>query len=210
MAVTVQWLGHASFKLSGSKTVFIDPWKLPADAGKADVVIVSHSHYDHCSPEDVASLRSGSTTVLAPQDCIEKLGSDVTVVTPGESHSVGDVRVEVVPAYNIGKDFHPRPNNWIGVVVTLDGKRVYYAGDTDKIPEMDDLQDIDLALLPVGGTYTMDAQSAAEAAKAIGPRRALPYHWGDIVGDHGDADAFKAQAGCDVTVLSPGGSLPLD
>jgi len=210
MPVTVHWLGHASFRISGSKTAFIDPWKLPSNPGSADVVIVSHSHYDHCSPDDVAAIRGKATTVLAPPDCAAKLGGAVTTVAPGQTHDLNGVTVEAVPAYNIGKDFHPKANHWIGAVVQLDGVRVYYAGDTDEIPEMAQLRDIDVALLPVGGTYTMDAAQAANAANAIKPAAAIPYHWGDIVGDHSDADAFKAKAACAVTVLSPGTETTLD
>ncbi len=209
MAVTLHWFGHASFRISGSKTVFIDPWKLPPDAGKADVVIVSHSHYDHCSPEDVALVSTDATTVLASADCKGKLAGGMTTVAPGQTRELDGVTVELVPAYNVGKDFHPRANDWLGAIVQLDGQRIYYAGDTDEIPEMGQLDDIGVALLPVGGTYTLNAAQAANATKAIKPALAIPYHWGDIVGEHSDADAFKAQAACKVKVLSPGGELGL-
>ncbi|MBN1342640.1 MAG: MBL fold metallo-hydrolase [Phycisphaerae bacterium] len=208
MSVKIEWLGHASFKISGSKTVYIDPWKLSAPSGSADIVIVSHSHYDHCSPEDVRAVRTEATTVLAPPDCAAKLGK-ITAASPGKVHEIGGAKVEIVPAYNIGKEFHPKANDWIGAVVEMDGVRVYYAGDTDQIPEMGQLREITVALLPVGGTYTMNADQAAAAVKVINPGRAVPYHWGDIVGDHGDAEAFKAKATCDVSVLSPGGSLTI-
>ena len=220
MPVTLKWFGHASFQVSGGgKTVFIDPWKLPDGAGPADVVVVSHSHYDHCSPDDVAKVRKDDTVVLAPADCVEKISGDVTVVAPGQNYIIEDRKIDigpghpdravasmvsVVPAYNIGKEFHPKANGWFGVVVKLGGASVYYAGDTDLIPEMGDLRGISLALLPVGGTYTMDADQAAEAVKAIKPAMAIPYHWGDIVGDHGDADRFKAAAERPVTILTPG------
>jgi L-ascorbate metabolism protein UlaG (beta-lactamase superfamily) len=210
MAITLHWFGHASFRLTGSRTVFIDPWKLPAGSGTADVVIVSHSHYDHLSADDVSTIRQKDTAVFAPQDCVGKLGGKVTTISPGQSHEARGVTVEAIPAYNPNKQFHPKANGWIGVVVTLDGKRVYYSGDTDRIPEMGQLRDIDLALLPVGRTYTMDAAEAALAAAAIKPGRAVPYHWGDIVGTRKDADDFAAKAGCPVSVLSPGGDLILD
>ncbi len=210
MAVVIRWFGHASFRITGSKVVFIDPWKLPSGTGAADVVVVSHSHYDHCSPEDVASIRGKDTVILAPKDCVAKLGGKVTTVAPGQKHEAAGAVVEAVPAYNIGKQFHPKANNWIGVVVTLDGKRIYYAGDTDAIPEMAHLKDVDLALLPVGGTYTMNAAEAAEATKTFKPARAVPYHWGDIVGGRPDADAFASKAVCPVTIMTPGGDLSLD
>jgi L-ascorbate metabolism protein UlaG (beta-lactamase superfamily) len=210
MAVKVHWFGHASFRITGSKTIFIDPWKLPKGAGHADVILVSHSHYDHLSPPDVAALRSDATTVLVAQDCVGKLGEGVKSLTPGQTCELPGITIVGVRAYNIDKDFHPKANDWLGLIVELDGKRIYYAGDTDEIPEMSGLGRIDLALLPVGGTYTMNAAQAAHAAKAIQPARALPYHWGDIVGGHGDAEAFRTKADCPVIVLSPGSDLSLD
>jgi L-ascorbate metabolism protein UlaG (beta-lactamase superfamily) len=123
--------------------------------------------------------------------------------------TIKDVTVETVAAYNIGKAFHPKSNQWFGVVLTIDGKRIYYAGDTDLVPEMNDLKDVDLALLPVGGTYTLHAAEAARAAKAIKCRSAIPYHWGDIVGTAHDAQLFAKAAGCTAHVLQPGQSILL-
>ncbi len=210
MAVTVTWFGHASFLLAGSKSVAIDPWKLPESTEPVDSVVVSHGHYDHCSGPDVKRISGPDTHVLAPPDCVDKLPGYVTRVEPGMTHELEGVIIEVIPAYNIDKEFHPRANNWFGVVVQLDGQRIYYAGDTDLIPEMGRLRDIDLALLPVGGTYTMSPDEAAQAVESIKPARALPYHWGDIVGDHSDAEAFKERAGCEVVILTPGTETTLD
>lgn len=204
MAVTITWFGHASFMLTGSKSVAIDPWKLPDTADQADVVVVSHAHYDHCSPPDVRKVSGPNTTVFAPPDCLDKLSGKVMRVDPGQTCDADGVTIECVPAYNIDKEFHPRANNWIGAVVQLDGKRIYYAGDTDLIPEMGKLQNIDLALLPVGGTYTMSADEAAQAVGSIKPAKAMPYHWGDIVGSHSDAERFRDQADCEVVLLTPG------
>lgn len=209
MSVTVTWLNHASFRIESDRTVYIDPWKLPSGSKKADLIIVSHSHYDHCSPKDVSAVRSPQTVVLAPPDAAAQLGGEVVEIAPGDRHESSGVVVEAVAAYNPGKQFHPQANNWVGVVVELDGKRIYYAGDTDQIPEMADVGQVDLALLPVGGTYTMSAAEAAAACKLIKPRRALPYHWGDIVGAISDAEVFAEQAPCSVTVLRPGESLEL-
>ena len=112
--------------------------------------------------------------------------------------------------YNPAKEFHPKSNNWVGFVIEIGGKRIYYAGDTDETPEMDALKNIDLALLPVGGTYTMNAAEAAEATKIFKPKQAIPYHWGDIVGSQSDADKFAKSAACPVKVLSAGGSMTLE
>jgi len=209
MSVEIRWLGHASFRIAGDNTVvYIDPWKLQGQPHDADVVVVSHSHYDHCSADDVQAVSKNDTTVIAPADAAGQLGVGQTV-SPAEGLTVAGVTVEAVAAYNVGKSFHPKGNGWIGAVVTIDGKRIYYAGDTDLIEEMSDLRDIDLALLPVGGTYTMDAAEAAEACRRIGCAAALPYHWGDIVGDTSDAQALADAADCTVHVLQPGQSLTL-
>lgn len=209
MAVTIQWLNHATFRLSDGRVIYIDPWKISA-SDKADVVIVSHSHFDHLSPDDVARVSGPKTQVVTTPDCAEKIAGGVHPVKPGDTVAIQEVVVEAIPAYNPHKQFHPKANGWIGVVVTLEGKRIYYAGDTDLIPEMDSLTDIDVALLPVGGKYTMDAAEAAQATKRFRPRRAVPYHWGDIIGGRADAEAFAQAAGCPVTVLEPGGKLELE
>lgn len=208
MSVTIQWFHHATFRLSNSKVVYIDPWKLTRSE-EADLVIVSHSHFDHLSPNDVAKVSGPKTRVLAPPDCLEKISGEVHPVKPGDTVVIQEVTVDAVPAYNPHKQFHPKANGWLGVVVTLDGKRIYYAGDTDLIPEMDNLTDIDVALLPVGGKYTMDASEAAQATERFKPRRAIPYHWGDIIGGRADAEAFARAAECPVTVLDPGGKVEI-
>jgi len=207
MSVEIQWFGHASFRISdGKNVIYIDPWKLPRAPHDADAIFVSHSHYDHCSKLDVAKASKDGTVVIAPADTIQKLGA-TNAITPGESFPIEDILVEAVAAYNIGKTFHPRGHNWCGAVITLAGRRIYYAGDTDVIPQMSNLKDVDVALLPVGGTYTMSPQEAATAAKAIGCRAAIPYHWGDIVGSEEDAQAFAQAAPCPVHVLQPGETL---
>ena len=210
MAVELTWLGHAGFRIAGSVVVYIDPWKL-SDAPRGDVVILSHGHYDHLSVDDVKAVSGPDTQVVVPADAAGKLsGMTVQAIAPGQSVELKRVTIQAVPAYNVDKPFHPRQNGWIGVVVGLDGKRIYYAGDTDVIPEMGDLAEIDVALVPVGGTYTMTGEEAAEAVGKFNPRLAVPYHWGDIVGSESDAKAFESAAPCAVTILQPGESLTLD
>ncbi len=210
MPVDVTWLGHASFRIAAEESVvYIDPWKLDVEPHDADVVVVSHSHHDHLSPEDVARVSNEDTAIVAPGDAVARLAA-VNAVTPGDRLTIRDVTVEAVAAYNVGKQFHPKANNWIGVVLTIGDKRVYYAGDTDLIPEMSDLNDVDLALLPVGGTYTLTAEEAIEAGKAIGCAVAVPYHWGDIVGSEADARRFVEGAPCDARLLQPGETTTLD
>ena len=209
MPVEITWIGHASFRLAGAGgVVYIDPWKIPSGAeADGNVVIVSHDHYDHCSVEDVARVAMAGATIVAPPQTAEKL-ANATPTVPGQTLAVGDITIEAAPAYNVGKKFHPRDNGWLGAVVTLDGKRIYYAGDTDLIEEMSDLEAIEVALLPVGGTYTMTAAEAADACERIGCKTAIPYHWGDIVGTSADAREFAdAVSCCKVNILHPGQTL---
>jgi len=209
MSVEITWIHHASFRITGAgQVVYIDPWKLLPDAHDADVVLVSHGHYDHCNAEGVEKVRSGDTVLVGPPDVIGELGFG-QAIAPGEELRVGEVDIQAVAAYNVSKTFHPKANNWVGAVVTLEGKSIYYAGDTDLIPEMSDLTGIDLALLPVGGTYTLTADEAADACKDIRPAAAVPYHWGDIVGSAEDAKRFAESAPCKVHILQPGDSLEL-
>lgn len=209
MSVEIKWLGHASFRIAGQAgVVYIDPWKLEDEPHDADVVVVSHSHFDHCSPQDVANVSTDRTTIIAPADTIEQLPS-AKAVAPGEAVTAAGITVQAVAAYNVAKAFHPKGNSWIGAVITIDGKRIYYAGDTDLIDEMGELADVDLALLPVGGTYTLNGLEAAKACKKIGPKAAVPYHWGDIVGSPEDAKRFVDAIECQGHLLQPGESLTL-
>lgn len=208
MGITVTWLGHATFRIGNQRIVYIDPWKL-RQGEEADVIFVSHEHFDHLSLEDVRKLQGPRTVIVTPPDCARQFSGSVRTLSPGGQVEVNGVLLEGVRAYNIGKRFHPKEKGWLGVVITLEGKRIYYAGDTDVIPEMENLRGIDLALLPVGGTYTMNAREAVEAARKFQPRRAVPYHWGDIVGSEADARAF-VQGYPGGHFLKPGESLTLE
>lgn len=204
MTVEIKWISHASFRISTASTVlYIDPWKLPDEPHDGDVVFVSHSHHDHFSQVDIEKVSKGDTAIVAPTETIAQLHA-ANAVDPGERICIKDIVIEAVAAYNISKSFHPRGNNWIGGVFTLDNKRIYYAGDTDMIDEMSGLTDVDVALLPVGGKYTLNAAEAIEACKAIGPASAIPYHWGDIVGCERDAREFAEGAPCPVHLLQAG------
>lgn len=210
MSIEIRWLNHASFRIAGSTVVYVDPWKIGASPGDGQAVVVSHAHFDHCSAEDVRNVLAPSGAVLAPPDVLHKLARKEHALTPGATVELSGVKVTGVPAYNIGKAFHPRANGWLGVVIEMDSVRVYYAGDTDRIPEMAKLSGIDVALLPVGGTYTMNAAEAAKAIGDIKPRIAVPYHFGDIVGSADDGKQFAAQAKCRVHVLKPGQSINIE
>jgi L-ascorbate metabolism protein UlaG (beta-lactamase superfamily) len=210
MGLTLQWLGHASFRISHEDTViYIDPWKLKQEPHDASLVLVSHSHSDHYSAGDIAKVRTADTKLVASADVVEKEGLGEALM-PGLTVESAGIRVIGVPAYNPNKRFHPRQNNWLGFIIEVGGKRIYYAGDTDLTDEMRALQNIDVALLPAGGTYTMNAEEAAEATKHLKPNLAIPYHWGDIVGKRSDAEKFAELADCEAKVLSPGDTVSLE
>ena len=187
----IHWLGHDTFKIMGSKILFFDPFKIANADQKADIILITHEHFDHCSPEDVKKLIGDNTTIVGPADCMKDFSAKTKVVKPGDKIKIGEIEIEVVPAYNINKDFHPKKNGWVGYIVSMDGFKVYHAGDTDRIPEMKKFH-TGIALLPVSGTYVMSAEEAAEAAMDIKPRlAAIPMHYGSIVGQASDAERFK-------------------
>jgi L-ascorbate metabolism protein UlaG (beta-lactamase superfamily) len=209
MLENLHWLGHDTFRLDGSSTVYIDPWKLPAGATSADLILVTHDHFDHFSAADIARISSASTTLIGPAAVAAQV-SGVTTVTlaPGESSTVGGVAVTAVAAYNLdkfrgpGEPYHPRQAGYLGYVVEMDGVRYYHAGDTDAIPEMSAVH-CDVALLPVGGTYTMTAEEAAAACDALDAAAVVPMHFADIVGTRADAERFQKLCRLPVTILSP-------
>lgn len=196
MVENIVWLGHSTVRIDGEKVVYIDPWKL-TDPKKADLILISHSHYDHLSVEDIAKIRKEDTVIITTKDAAADLAGDVRIVKPGDVVRIGEISVEAVPSYNTDKDFHPRESGWVGFVVTVGGKRIYYCGDTDLIPEMETIR-ADIMLVPVGGTYTMTAEEAARAVNTVRPEIAIPIHYDDIVGSAEDARRFKEL--CEVPV----------
>jgi len=195
----VRWLGHASVMVKGSKTVYVDPWEVSA-TDPADVILITHDHYDHLSPPDVRKLSKKDTAVVATEACRAKLERPFTVVEPGSKVTANGVAVEAVRSYNPAKQFHPEKAGNVGYVFTVDGVRYYHAGDTDAIPELKDIQ-ADVAFLPVGGTYTMDAEEAARAAATMKVRVIIPMHYAKIVGSLDDAQRFAKLAKLPVVIL---------
>ena len=203
----LHWLGHASFRLDGPPVVYFDPWRLQGVHPEADVILVSHEHSDHCSPQDVERISGPGTVIVASPLAAQKLSGDLRVLRPGERLAVGGAEIEAVPAYNVSKfrspgvPFHPKESEHAGFIVTVEGERVYFAGDTDHIPEMAEVR-CDVALLPIGGTYTMDAAEAAQAAATIGPKVVVPMHWGaGVVGSRADVDRLRSLYEGQVIVL---------
>jgi L-ascorbate metabolism protein UlaG (beta-lactamase superfamily) len=186
----LEWLGHDAFRLlAAGKTIYFDPFQLKDGQPPADIIFVSHEHFDHCSPDDIAKIRKKSTVFVTEAVAARKVEGDVRVMLPGDRLDIDGVVVEAVAAYNLNKKFHPRQNSWLGFVVTVEGVRIYHAGDTDYIPEMKTVK-ADIALLPVSGTYVMTAEEAAQAALDINPQVAVPMHFAAIVGTDDDARRF--------------------
>jgi L-ascorbate metabolism protein UlaG (beta-lactamase superfamily) len=208
MAISVKWLGHASFEIkTDDKTIYIDPFE-GEYKDKADLILVSHSHDDHCEPSKIKKIRKESTLVIAPADCAAKIGGKVQSLKPGEKTSLGDITVEAVAAHNYkrfrspGKPFHPKGFG-VGYLLTVGKRTIYHAGDTDFIPEMKNLKNVYLALLPSGGTYTMDNPEAAQATLAIEPEFVIPMHrWNTDPGDL--KKEVEAKSKVKVVLLRPG------
>ena len=202
--VNIEWLGHASFVLKSDKIIYIDPFQIKG-GDKADLILITHEHYDHCSIADLHKIIKPETIIITVADCQSKLSvlkiANVTLVRPGDKVNVKGTLIEAVHAYNTNKRFHPKQNEWVGFIITINGKRIYHAGDTDAIPEMNSLKNIDIALVPVSGTFAMTAEEAANAVNSFRPKVAVPMHYGSIVGQRSDAERFKSLAKTRVELL---------
>ncbi len=189
------WIGHASFyiKNKAGLNIFIDPFNIGEETAKnkADIILITHAHFDHCSKKDIEKIATPDTEIIAALGCLSE--SDykrLKIIRPNESLSIKDIVIETIPAYNIKKErmqFHPKSNDWVGYIIDVDGTKIYHAGDTDFIDEMKGLKskNIKFAILPVGGTYTMDKEEAIEAAKAINAKFTIPMHYKNLLGKVG-------------------------
>jgi L-ascorbate metabolism protein UlaG (beta-lactamase superfamily) len=207
----IEWLGHAAFRVRvGRAVVYIDPYRVAEAAPRADLILITHGHYDHFSPQDVERLSTPDTWLVGPAAVAERVSGQVHSIAPGElldDEIVRGVHVGAVAAYNTskrdpeGRLFHPPEAGLVGYEINVRGERLYHSGDTDVIPEMDTVTGVDVALLPVSGVYVMTAHEAAEAARRIQPRVAVPMHWGSHIGTERDARAFAQKAPVDVRIL---------
>ena len=189
----IKWFGHASFFITDfankSRIYFLDPFDLKAAKEKADIIFITHLHYDHCSPEDVRKILKSDTIIVSVPGCMEKMNLPNKIVhaSPNKEFSVNGIKVKTVPAYNIKKErlnYHPKANNWVGYILYVNSKSIYHAGDTDFIPEMKELDEkLTVAMLPIGGTYTMDVEEAIEAANAIKAEITIPMHYKRLLGE---------------------------
>ena len=206
IASIIHWLGHDSFRIDGDNMViYIDPYKI-AGGPKADLILITHDHKDHASPEDVAKIQSSDTVIVAASAAAEKFSGQIQTVKPGDKLNIKGIPVEAIPAYNTNKfrspgiPFHPPQSGYVGYILTVKGIRIHRAGDTDAIPEMKSVH-CDVALLPVSGIYVMTAEEAASAAAMIHTKLAIPMHVGKGIGSLEDAERFKALSSVPVIIL---------
>lgn len=198
----IKWLGHAAFRVDGSKTIYFDPFRIE-EGKKADIILVSHKHHDHCSKEDILKILKPDTLIVTEADSAEILQLDnMIIVKPYDSISVEGIEIQALPAYNVTKPHHPRENGWLGFLVNIDGKTIYHAGDTDCIEEMRDIT-TDVALIPIypDNKYVMTPEEAAQATYYINTKVAVPMHFGVLGGSKGDALTVAKKGNPEIQVV---------
>jgi L-ascorbate metabolism protein UlaG (beta-lactamase superfamily) len=197
--VELSWLGHAGFLIENSKIIYIDPYNIRDGLPLADLILITHSHYDHCSVSDLQKIVKEGTRIIMTGDSQSKIARfevpiRMEIVEAGQELDLGAVKISVVPAYNVDKSFHSKDEGLVGYLIKMNDIIIYHAGDTDLIPEMQKMTGYNknfVALLPVGGRFTMDSNEAFLAAKLIKPNIVIPMHWGSVVGSREDAEEFK-------------------
>jgi len=213
--IEIKWLGHSGFLIKNHKVIYIDPFNIKENSEKADIILITHSHYDHCSVADMRNIIKEGTKIVLTADSQSKITRseipiDIKIIAPNQELTLGDIKISTIPAYNIDKSFHPKEEEWVGYIIKMNDILIYHAGDTDLIPEMQKLTGYNqpdkkfIALLPIGGRFTMNAEEAAEAAKLIKPMLAIPMHYGGIIGSREDAEEFVRlckEEGIDARIL---------
>ena len=195
MLNNIEVLYHSSIRINKEKTIYIDPFKIDRNYNDADIIFVTHDHYDHYSEEDIDKVINENTVIVIPEELLTKVlkkginKNAIITVKPNQKYMVQGIKFETVPAYNTNKTFHPKENGWVGYVIELNDIRYYIAGDTD-ITEENKKVKCDVAFVPVGGTYTLDFKEAAQLVNEIQPKVAVPIHYGSVVGTKQDAEEF--------------------
>jgi L-ascorbate metabolism protein UlaG (beta-lactamase superfamily) len=197
----IKWLGHSGFLIKNHSVIYIDPYNIKDGLDKADFILITHNHYDHCSVADMLKIIKEGTRIILTPDCQSKITRFETpikmeIIEPRQELSFGEMKISAIPAYNIDKHFHPKDEQGVGYIIKFNGTIIYHAGDTDFIPEMQKLTGYQqpgkefIALLPIGGRFTMTVEEAVEAAKMIKPSLVIPMHYGTVVGTDEDAKEF--------------------
>ena len=195
MLENIEVLCHSSIRINKEKVIYIDPFKINKNYNDADIIFITHDHYDHYSEEDIDKVIKEDTTIVIPKDLLKKLlkkginKNAIIVAEPNKEYETQRINFNTIPAYNINKKFHPKENNWLGYIITINNVKYYVAGDTDITDENRKVK-CDVAFVPVGGTYTMDFKEAARLINEIKPKIAVPIHYGSIVGTEQDARNF--------------------
>ena len=195
MLENIEVLYHSCIKFNFENTIYVDPFGIKKDYNDADIILITHSHFDHFSDEDIRKVKNDNTLILAPEEVYDKLlnmnfkKENITIVEPNKNYCIKDIEIQTVPAYNINKKFHPKENNWVGYLINYQNIIYYVAGDTDMNQDNEKVK-CDVAFVPVGGTYTMSSIEAAKFVNFIKPKIAVPIHYGSIVGNKTDAETF--------------------
>lgn len=197
MIKNIKWLGHSTIKILENTIIYIDPYNIKEEFNDADIIFITHNHYDHFSKKDIKKCMHKNTKIVVTKDLYEDVLSsgfketDILSVLPNNSYKLGNISFNTIPAYNINKEFHPKENDWVGYIINLNNVKYYIAGDTDLTDESRKVK-CDIAFLPVGGTFTMNYKEAAILANEVKPKIAIPIHYGTLVGTKEDALNFKA------------------
>ena len=185
---------QSSIRLELNKIIYFDPFKIEEESNDADIIFITHEHYDHLDKESISKIKNENTIVIAPKSMKEVISKmefkDYIYLDPNEEINIDNISIKTIPAYNINKEFHPRENNWLGYIVTYNNITYYIAGDTDKTKEAESVV-CDIAFIPIGGYFTMDVNEAAELVKTINPKIVIPIHYGSIIGDKEDGKRLK-------------------
>lgn len=196
---------HSSIKINDDKIIYFDPYKIEENTNDADYIFITHDHYDHYDIESIKKIMNNNTKIIFPDSMATKVlgvlpSNQLTGVIPNETYKIDNLDVETIPSYNLNKDFHPRKNNWVGYIITLNNERIYIAGDTDATEETKKVK-CDIALVPIGGTYTMTPEEASTLINIIKPKTVIPTHYACIVGKIEDGKNFKKQLNNDIECL---------
>ena len=204
----ISWFGHDSFKIKGEKTIYIDPYQIK-DKDQADIILISHDHFDHLEIESINKISTSQTIIISPPSGKVQLeavdSKEVILVNQNDEFEISNMKIKTVPAHNTNKFkepekfFHPREEGGVGYILTISGTKLYHIGDSDQIQEMNNVKP-DILLIPVSGTYVMTWEEAVKATLDIKPRFAIPIHWGSIAGNIEDAKKFKENAFCEVII----------